>query len=371
LQDQTATIKKFRVEGTAMGLFDSLTDDDLVLDSLPDHVVATVEIRDKFLSNFAMGGHAGLEFLVSDLQRWMPGQTVRIAFLDGSRDLHGDIEEATKEITQACNLTFDFGRDSQGNYRRWTESDVELAAEIRVSFDKPGYFSLVGIDSVDRNVGAPSERVGGRPHQASLNLGGFAMQKPATWRGTVRHEFLHAVGFHHSHQNMRGPCEASFRWEDDPSYEPTRDSRGAFITDHNGRRPGIYTYLAGFPNFWRREKVNHNLKTEEDPALVAGPFDRKSVMLYRFPTLFYKTAPSICAPDGDGQSLSDGDRRGLQLLYPNTAGEVSAIVESQKAIQNAIERAVPEIPVGPESTSVDGRALLRGTAEAMRRKFSQ
>jgi hypothetical protein len=29
-----------------------------------------------------MGGHAGLEFLVSDLQRWLPGQTLRVAFLD-------------------------------------------------------------------------------------------------------------------------------------------------------------------------------------------------------------------------------------------------------------------------------------------------
>ena len=321
-----------------------------------------------------MGGHAGLEFLVSDVQRWLPGQTLRVAFLDGDKDLHGDIAEATREITDACNLTFDFGLETNGDFRRWTESDTKHAAEIRVSFDKKGFFSLVGIDSIDPMIGAPTERVGGRPHQASLNLGGFAVQKPATWKGTVRHEFLHAVGFHHSHQNMRGPCEAAFRWDDDVGYEPTRDTRGAFIADRNGRRPGIYTFLAGFPNFWSRTKVDFNLKTEENPNLVAGPFDRQSVMLYRFPTDFYKTASSSCAPDGDGQSLSDGDKRGLRLLYPNTANEVASIVQSQKQLQGAIEKATAIAGTGAEagndSTVAAGSAILSRTAETFRAKLS-
>lgn len=353
-----------------MGFFESLTNSDLVLDSLPDDVAATIEIRDKFMSNFGMGGHAGLEFVLSDLQRWLPGQTLRVAFLDGDKDLHGDIAEATKEITDACNLTFDFGLEVDGNFRRWTENDTKHAAEIRVSFDKKGYFSLVGIDSIDPMIGSPTERVGGRPNQASLNLGGFAVQKPATWRGTVRHEFLHAIGFHHSHQNMRGPCEATFRWDDDAGYQPTRDARGAFIADQNGRRPGIYTFLAGFPNFWSRTKVDFNLKTEENPALVVGPFDRQSVMLYRFPMDFYKTHPNSCTPLGEGQSLSDGDKRGLQLLYPQTAGAVASIVQSQRQIQGAIEAAVPKAAAGAESEGKAGSALLRGTAAALRAKFS-
>ena len=120
---------------------------------------------------------------------------------------------------------------------------------------------------------------------------------------------------------MRGPCQQSFRWDDDEDYQQTQDANGRFISDANSKRPGIYTYLAGFPNFWNRQKVDHNLKTEEDPSLVAGPFDRRSVMLYRFPEIFYKSTPSPCAPLGNGQSLSDGDQRGLQLLYPQTAAE--------------------------------------------------
>jgi hypothetical protein len=312
-----------------------VSDHDLVLDALPDDVLSTIDVRDKFMSDLSASGGLGLEFIVSDLQRWVPGQRVRVAFLDGDSNLHREIMETTQEITLACNLALDFGENG-GNFRRWTENDAQYTAEIRVSFDKAGYFSLVGTDSVNDNIGLPQGRVGGRPHQCSLNLGGFTAQRPATWRGTVRHEFLHALSFHHSHQNMRGPCEDSFRWEDDPGYQPTQTANRTFIADAQGRRPGIYTYLSGFPNFWDRAKVDHNLRTEEDPALIAGPFDRESVMLYRFPEIFYKALPSPCSPSGDGQSLSAGDRRGLQLLYPGQANGSGAVVAKQRSIMTAM-----------------------------------
>lgn len=211
-----------------------------------------------------------------------------------------------------------------------------------MSFDQPGFFSLVGNDSTDPMVGRPDGPVGGRPHQRSLNLGGFDRRLPDNWKGVVRHEFLHALAFHHSHQNMRGPCQDAFRWEDDDGYVPTRDSRGQFIPDQAGRRPGIYTFLAGAPNFWPRAKVDHNLKTAENPRLTAGPFDQESVMLYRFPDLFDKTQPSRCAPSGDGINLSDGDKRGLNLLYPS-------IAEARLELSTRAQRALSEM-----STRVNG-----------------
>lgn len=344
-----------------------ITDDDVVLDALPDDVVSSIEVRNRFMNNLGVNGEFGVEFLVSDLQKWMPGQVVRVAFLDGDSALHRDIKDATQEIVDACNIRLDFGEGPAGSFRRWTENDDDYVAEIRVSFDKAGYFSLVGTDSINPAIGSPSGRIGGRPNQCSLNLGGFTAQRPSSWRGTVRHEFLHAMGFHHSHQNMRGPCQESFRWNDDPGYQPTRDSRGAYIADANGRRPGIYTYLAGFPNFWNRAKVDHNLKTEEDPSFVAGPFDRASVMLYRFPDSFYKNVPSACAPSGNGQSLSDGDRRGLRLLYPEVAEEVETLVERQRLLSSAFAATgaaaggTAEEGLIPETT---GRGANRLLAEA-------
>jgi len=295
-----------------------------ILESLPDPVVAALEVRDEWRRQLAEST-VGLEFIVSDLARWPVGSVVRVAFLDGDTALHADIAAATAQIADVTNLTLDFGVDpATGAHRRWTLTDTVLQAEIRVSFDMPGYWSLVGTDSTDATID-PGGPIGGGPGQRSLNLGGFKTNKPQGWEGTVRHEFLHALAFQHEHQNMRGPCSTDFRWDNDPGYVPTTNANGVFVPDAQGRRPGIYTYLAGPPNQWSKAKVDHNLRTVEDPGAVAGPFDAASVMLYRFAPFFYKSSPSPCAPTGAGIDLSDGDKRGLELLYPAAAEAVDAL----------------------------------------------
>jgi hypothetical protein len=60
-------------------------------------------------------------------------------------------------------------------------------------------------------------------------------------------------------------------------------------------------------------------------------------MLYRFPPLFYKNQPSPCAPIGNGQELSAGDIRALQLLYPSTAEAVQDVVDRRGALLDAIQ----------------------------------
>jgi hypothetical protein len=315
-----------------------LKPEDLVLDAIPDTIEETMRARAEWMKGLPKSSD-GLEFVVSDLSRWNPGQQVRVAFKDGDAALHRDIAEATEEITRGCNLVLDFWTDRQaGTFRTWSPQDTEYAGEIRVSFDLQGFFSLVGTDSVNPAIGAGGGPIGGNPGQCSLNLGGFTSNRPPNWRGVVRHEFLHALSFHHAHQNLRGPCEQSFRWDDDEGYQPTQDPRGAFVADSAGRRPGIYTFLSGFPNFWNRAKVDHNLRTEESPELVVGPFDAQSVMLYRFPPLFYKSTPSPCAPSGEGLSLSTGDLRGLQLLYPGEPPAVAAVASRRAALLETVEK---------------------------------
>jgi hypothetical protein len=292
---------------------------DEILEALPEAVIASMEVRDRWFAT-TQASDAGLEFFVSDLQAWQPGQTIRVAFLGGDAALHRDIAEATQQITDACNIAFDFGLDPQtGTYRQWSTNDTTYQAEIRVSFDMKGYFSLVGRDSINANIGDPAEPVGGRPYQRTLNLEGYHIQRPASWKRTTRHEFLHALAFNHEHQSPAGGCDAEFRWEDDLGYQPTKDANGVYIADTLGRQPGIYTYLAGKPNQWSKMKVNHNLRQHHATlGATAGTFDRESIMLYRFQPLFYKRTPSPCAPSGLGEDLSKGDKDGLQHLYPHT-----------------------------------------------------
>jgi hypothetical protein len=318
---------------------------DPVLEAMPESLVAALEVRDAWRARVAESQGLGLRFLVDDLVRWRPGSTVRVAFLGGDAELHGKIAEVTTQITDACNLELDFGFDAAtGEFRRWTTADTEYAADIRVSFDRTGRWSLVGTDSTDPDISDPANGIGGGPGQRSLNLGAFDDELPNRWEGTVRHEFLHALAFHHEHQNMRGPCEDAFRWDDDAGYVPTRDDRGRFVPDAAGRRPGIYTYLAGPPNNWSRAKVDHSLRTVEAPNVVAGPFDSDSVMLYRFESFFYKTDPSPCAPTGNGIDLSDGDKRGLALLYPEAADALSDLAVRASSTADRIA-AIDESPL--------------------------
>jgi hypothetical protein len=334
----------------------------LVIEELPEEVIASIEVRDRYFTNL-QSGNAGEEFFVSELQRWRPGQTVRVAFLEGDISLRTDIQKATKCITDACNIKLDFGYDTgKKNFRTWSTKDLDYTAEIRVSFDQKGYFSLFGTDSIGRVIGNESEPVGGRPNQRTLNLGGFDFQRPAGWQGVVRHEFLHALGFHHEHQSLASPCDEEFRWEDDPGYRPTTDVRGMYVAynkDGKELRPGIYTYLAGFPNRWARPKVDHNLRRYPTSTNVkAGDFDRKSIMLYRFPPLFYRRVPSPCAPIGDGIDLSQGDIDGLRQLYPREPERLKSYVEKRQRLSIAlIERGLKEPPI------FHGKATLRRRVE--------
>lgn len=318
----------------------SRAQDEFMLEDLPDHVTASLEARAKWFASLPQGNDPGFSFFLDDLQAWTPGQTVRVAFLGGTTALHKDIADATKQITDSCNIKLDFGFNAgTGKYRTWSTSDTAHSAEIRVSFDQNGYFSLVGRDSSNPTIGASGQAVGGRANQRSLNLGGFDVARPASWMKTTRHEFLHALGFNHEHQSPMGGCDAQFRWDDDAGYQFAQDANGQYVTDSSGRRPGIYTYLSGAPNHWSRAKVDHNLRQAPSGSGTAGAFDRASIMLYRFPPLFYVSTPNPCAPLGGGDDLSAGDVAGLKFLYPSTPANVEAIAGRHANVRKAIAEA--------------------------------
>lgn len=304
-----------------------------ILEGFPEHKMQRLQQREGELKLLERAGMMRPQSVFRLADRWEAGQTIKVAFKGGTPQLHKLIAEQASEWMKYANLHFDFGfNPGTGRYRSWGASDIEYSADIRISFDKNGYYSNVGRDSVDVSLAPAGEE--------SMNFDGFDQGLPLDWRGTVLHEFGHAIGLEHEHQHPAGGCD--FRWENDPGYVNTTGPRGEFLNDNQGRRPGIYTLLSGYPNFWSRQKVDFNLKQlpDSDAFSITGPLDKNSIMLYYFePWMFRAGTQSPCYIVNEAGKLSEDDQRGAREMFPSTLGGIQRVEQQRDTAINALQKA--------------------------------
>jgi hypothetical protein len=158
---------------------------------------------------------------------WMNGSTLHVQFLGGTAAARKLVKEQAGWWTEHANLKFEF--------------DNALNSEIRISFDpRDGAWSYIGTDC--RSIPA---------NQATMNLGFLD-------GGTAAHEFGHAIGLGHEHQNPDG----GIQWKEDI----------------------VIRELSGPPNNWDPETIRHNvLRKYSADQLIGTRFDPDSIMLYFFP----------------------------------------------------------------------------------------
>ncbi|MFI5456004.1 MAG: hypothetical protein ACHRXM_11195 [Isosphaerales bacterium] len=103
--------------------------------------------------------------------RWMPGQTIRVRFLDGSPEDHAKVHRWAEEWTREANLIFDW-------------SDTPLAT-VRITFDPPeNNWSYLGTNCLLAPRGDPT-----------MCLGVINSLQERAARRVVLFEFGHALGF--------------------------------------------------------------------------------------------------------------------------------------------------------------------------------
>lgn len=195
---------------------------------------------------------------------WKPGRALRCRFLDGDRRVIERCIPYAKEWEKYANVTFDFGDDPN--------------AEIRISFKYRGSWSFVGTDAL--SVERPD---------ATMNFGWLTNETTVEeYARVVTHEFGHALGLIHEHQNPA----ANIPWN----------------------KEAVYNYYKGPPNYWTREQVDINLFTRYASDITRySAFDRQSIMLYPIPSEFV-TNPSFAV--GWNKVPSATDRSYVGILYP-------------------------------------------------------
>ena len=191
---------------------------------------------------------------------WMNGSTLRVRFMGGTPDEQATAREQAGWWGQAANLKFEFN-DAPN-------------ADIRIAFDAgDGAWSYIGTDCRRIPVNQPT-----------MNLGFLD-------GGTAAHEFGHAIGLAHEHQNPRG----GIQWNEQ----------------------AVIQELAKSPNFWDEETARHNVLRKYSVDQINGTdFDPDSIMLYFFPASW--TLNGIATQANEVLSAIDKQFIAGAKAYPKT-----------------------------------------------------
>lgn len=304
----------------AMG--SALADDyPFIGEALPPHLENRIQEQDASLQLASIS--LPDEYFISTVKLWDTRDPITVCFFDGSKALRAKIAKvAMTWTTQGAYVPLDFGNLDDPRI-----CSSAQRSRIRVGFAYSGYWSLVGTDS---------ERAASQREQ-SMNFALFDVNPPPDQQFTqiVLHEFGHALGYQHEHQSYLANCEAEFDW------------------------PRIYTLLAGSPNFWPRDKVDHNLRPRHAAGDAAGPFDPESIMLYHFPASFLLGGTGAACYTPGNFTLSAGDIAGLRKYYPATANELADIRAETLAVYQTEVDALPVSAVERNIAKLQASTLLQ------------
>lgn len=201
--------------------------------------------------------------------RWTAGDIISIGFMDGDPGVQARVVKAAKEWIQPglANLRFSFAANAN--------------TLIRVSFRYQGSWSVIG---------TTCKRV--PKDQPTMNFGWLTPSSTdAELRRVVLHEFGHALGLIHEHQNPAG----GIHWN----------------------KAQVYKDLSGPPNGWSRAAIDHNMfelysRAETNFTAVDG----RSIMMYPIPATWTTDGFHV----GLNSTLSAMDRQFIRAQYPAPGG---------------------------------------------------
>jgi serralysin len=198
--------------------------------------------------------------------KWPKGSVIGIKFVEGDKQLRNKVRSVAEEWIQPnmANLTFE-----------WVESGP---ADVRIAFNQGnGSWSYLGTMCQTIPQSDPTMNYGWLTPASSDD----------EIKRVVLHEFGHAVGLIHEHQNP----QHAIKWNE----------------------PAVIADLSGPPNNWPEPVIRSNVLDHYDPEKVtATPVDSKSIMMYPIPKSW--TLDGFSA--GFNGELSPTDKEFIHKIYP-------------------------------------------------------
>jgi len=210
----------------------------------------------------ALGGQKAALLLGA---KWPVGGTITIRFLDGAPELQERVRMVAEEWTRLANLEF-----------AWRKQGP---TDIRIAFTQGnGSWSYLGNQC--KRIVEP---------QPTMNYGWLTpTSSDDELRRVVLHEFGHALGLIHEHQNPKG---GGIVW-----------NRDAVVRD-----------LQGPPNNWDEAAIDNNMfKKYLDEEIAGTKPDATSIMMYPIPRAWTKDGTQA----GLNSELSQKDKDFIKDAYP-------------------------------------------------------
>jgi serralysin len=201
---------------------------------------------------------------VLNAARWDLGASISVRFLGEDGGLQRRVQDVAMEWTKIANLDFDFRATGP--------------TDIRVAF-QPGAGSWSYLGTMCRQIEEP---------KPTMNYGWLTTASPdSEVRRVVLHEFGHAIGLIHEHQNPKH----GISWN----------------------RPAVIHDLSGPPNNWNEATIDNNMFRFYPPGdVMATDVDPLSIMMYPIPKAW--TLDGFSA--GMNSELSSDDKELIRNAYP-------------------------------------------------------
>lgn len=236
-------------------------------------------------------------------RRWELGRRLKVCLFGGNDVVAELIRQAASEWNNYTSVKLDFG-SAGGWYNCLSPQDGYF--QIRIGFSSRGYWSVIGNDSETKlDSLAPSMNLEGfnrRYSPSAMTVTEVLARARPYHVATIKHEFGHALGLLHEHQNPALKCHDEIKW----------DGPGS-----------AYEYFEGPPDFWTEDQVRRNLGfiQQTDPDFVEGDPDPKSIMMYALPAKIFKQGEASPCYVHVNFDISEKDKQIVRQIYPSGSSQ--------------------------------------------------